>query len=305
MIKYVLAGISLKAFSCCSPARALYRKIGNTLGQRKREGLDISTYVERSDVLVSLMEKYGVLRDGAAMLELGTGWMHWFSLYARLHANISVDLFDVWDNRQFGALRSAFSKLAEEWQSTNNKEPEVVGRLDRLLQAKSFNDLYDTFGLAYRIDDAGSLVVYKGASYDCVFSFHVLEHVPVGSIDDSISNIFRVLKPGGISIHQIGIDDHLRLYDTKESAKNYLRYSTKTWKRWFENGVQYHNRLQKADYEQKFRDAGFELLDEWAERCSIDGLPINNEWDRYTEDDLRTTILTLVLRKPGAYEAGL
>ena len=107
---------------------------------------------------------------------------------------------------------------------------------------------------------------------------------------------------GGISIHQIGIDDHLRLYDTKESAKNYLRYSTKTWKRWFENGVQYHNRLQKADYEQKFRDVGFELLDEWAERCSIDGLPINNEWDRYTEDDLRTTILTLVLRKPGAYD---
>jgi len=305
MIKYALAGVALKVFSCCPPARGLYRQIGNTLGQRKREGLDISTYVERSDVLVSLLEKHNALRDGAAMLELGTGWIHWFSLYLRLHADMSVDLFDVWDNRQFGALKSAFSKLAKKWQGTSPRPSEVEGRLGQLLQCRSFDELYDAFNLAYCIDDAGSLAGYKDAGYDCVFSFHVLEHVPVGSIDDSVSNIFRMLKPGGISIHQIGIDDHLSHYDKKESAKNYLRYSTKTWKRWFENAVQYHNRLQKADYEQLFKDAGFELLDEWAEMCSIDGLPINKEWDRYSEDDLRTTILTLALRKPEDPEIGL
>lgn len=304
MIKYVLTGIALKAFSCCSPARGLYRKIGNTLGQKKRRNQDISTYIERSDVLVALLEKHGVLKDGAAMLELGTGWMHWFSLYARLHADISVDLFDVWDNRQFGALKSAFSKLEEKWRDSDNRRPEVAARLDRLLQAPSFDELYGTFDLAYRIDNAGSLMSYQGARYDCAFSFHVLEHVPVGSIDDSISNLFRLLKPGGICIHQIGIDDHLSHYDKKESAKNYLRYSTKTWNRWFENVVQYHNRLQKADYEHLFKNAGFELLDEWAEKCSIADLPINDEWNRYTEDDLQTTILTLVLRKPEAYEIG-
>lgn len=69
--------------------------------------------------------------------------------------------------------------------------------------------------------------------------------------------------------------------------------------------MQYHNRLQKADYEHLFKNAGFELLDEWAEKCSIADLPVNNEWNRYTEDDLQTTILTLVLRKPEAYEIGL
>lgn len=297
MLRYLLAATTLKAFSCCLLARRVYRKLGNTIGQKKRERLDVSTYVARGDVLVALMEKYGVLGKGMSALELGTGWMHWYGIYARLHADMCVDLFDVWDNRQFSAMKSAFAKVARQWRSEKNRRPEVMERLERLLQEESFDALYRNFGLSYSLSDVGSLAAYRAQQYDSVFSFHVLEHVPAGSIAETISDSHRLLKPGGIMIHQIGIDDHLSHYDKAESPKNYLRYSSKTWKRWFENDVQYHNRLQGADYDRMFREAGFKVRESFSEKCVLDGLPINSEWERYSATDLETTVLTVVCEK--------
>ena len=43
-------------------------------------------------------------------------------------------------------------------------------------------------------------------------------------------------------------DTSLYHYDTSVSAKNYLRYSDAVWKRWFENRVQYFNRVQRREW---------------------------------------------------------
>lgn len=45
----------------------------------------------------------------------------------------------------------------------------------------------------------GKNIPFDDETFDVVFSSHVLEHVP--HIDELLSEIFRVLKPGGVSLH--------------------------------------------------------------------------------------------------------
>ncbi len=113
----------------------------------------------------------------------------------------------------------------------------------------------------------GSFEQFQDNSFNCVFSFHVLEHVK--EFEEKVEDIYRILKPGGHSIHQIGIDDHHTHYDKRESPKNYLQYSERTWKLFFENDVQYINRAQMSDWLDLFEKQGFILKERIFETCNI------------------------------------
>lgn len=296
MIKYLVAAVGLKVFSWNSTTRAVYRRLGNIVGQKKRRHQNIDKYIERGNLLVDLAKKYGVLKDGMSLVELGTGWIHWFGLYLFLHVEgqIKLELYDVWDNRQLDALRDAFRQL-----KNRSLAPELLRiRLDSIVTAASFEDLYRAVGANYTINSNGSLESYSSETYDAVFSFHVLEHVDRDSIEKSIDHMYRILKPGGCCIQQIGIDDHLSHYDSKVSKKNYLRYSRTLRKRIFENSVQYHNVLQGEDFLRFFRNSGFDVIEVDRERCDLGNLSIHADWKTYSQEDLETTILTVVCRKP-------
>ncbi|QOJ22952.1 MAG: class I SAM-dependent methyltransferase [Gammaproteobacteria bacterium] len=167
--------------------------------------------------------------------------------------NISLELFDVWDNRQLDALKSAFNKLASQSKHDIGINPTQRARLTSIQTVHSFDELYRIFNANYTINSEGSLSGYPDASYNLITSFHVMEHINKNSIEESIEHMFRILKPGGFCIHQIGIDDHLAHYDNKVSQKNYLQFSIFNRKYLFENIVQYHNVLQGEDYQHLFR----------------------------------------------------
>lgn len=300
MLKYLSAAVALKLFSLNGATRSGYRYLGNLVGQEKRGQQDINEYVIRGDLLVDLARKYGLLQNDAAVVELGTGWIHWFGLYLSMHAegDLQLELFDVWDNRQLDALKQSFAKLADRWEQENNTDTRRREALDAIQSAASFEDLYERFNAHYTISSEGSLAGYPAATYNAVISFHVLEHIGRSFIENSIGDMYRMLKPGGYCIHQIGIDDHLAHYDSRVSKKHYLSYSLSKRKYLFENVVQYHNVLQGEDYQRFFRDAGFEILETDRERCDIENLRIHPEWEGYSREDQETTILTLVCRKP-------
>ncbi|TXI28144.1 MAG: class I SAM-dependent methyltransferase [Nitrosomonas oligotropha] len=300
MIKYLAAAVMLKMFSLNKFTRSSYRYLGNKFGQKKRQQQNIDMYVNRGNLLVQLTKKYNVFKDDGAAVELGTGWIHWFGLYLALHVDkkIRLDLFDVWDNRQLDALKGAFNKLSHRWEHDTSINTTQRNRLSSILSVNSFDELYRTFDAKYTIDNEGSLTGYPSTNYDLIFSFHVMEHVNRGSIEESIEHMFRILKPGGFCIHQIGIDDHLAHYDSKASQKNYLQFSLTRRKYLFENIVQYHNVLQGDDYQDLFRKKGFEIIEIDRERCDISGLTIHDDWSNYSREDLETTIFTIVCHKP-------
>ena len=295
MVKYVLAALALKAFSLNDATKKAYRSIGNVVGQRARQNTDIDVYVERGDLFVALCKKYGAVPAQAQAFELGTGWMHWYSLYLRLYFDLHITMLDVWDNRQLAALQTLFGKLKARVPAGFKGD---VGRLDTIIAAPSFEALYEALGLCYVIEPDGSPRQFADGAFDLIFSFHCLEHVPIGNVEDLLADFHRTLKPGGYMIHQIGIDDHLQHYDPAESPKNYLRFSDRAWKLLFENDVQYFNRLQACDWIDRIGSAGFVFLERIAETADVGGLPIAPGFRHYRQEDLACTILTLVHQKP-------
>lgn len=298
MLRYAMAAFALKAFSINSLTRKAYRALGNTIGGRSRRTVsDLDIRVERGDLLVELCRRHGVLKGGDHILEIGTGWMHWYSLYLRLFFDLRVTALDIWDNRQFLALQAAATKLLAVFEG-RREDPDAIAILRRVAACGSFEELYQLLGYEYVIEPTGSIGRFADGAFDLVTSFHVLEHVPADRVSQLCRDMFRTLKPGAYAIHQIGIDDHLTHYDPSASPKQYLEYSDRTWRLLFENEVQYFNRLQTSDWRRLFEGAGFELVDERAEAVDIAGLDVHQRFSGYPGEDLRCTILTLVYRKP-------
>jgi len=298
MIRYFSSALALKAFSLNAPTRRLYRMIGNHFGAKKRHRVsDLPIRVGRGELIVNLCRKYHALHSGEKLLEVGTGWMHWYSLYLRIFYDCRITALDIWDNRQFSALKAGFGKLAQRYKEARISET-VLNNLAVISRATSFAELYREIGIEYVIEPRGSLDQFADQSFDCILSMHVLEHVPTEYVTDLVRNMYRTLKPGKYTIHQIGIDDHLAHYDRKASQKQYLQYSDRTWKNLFENRVQYFNRLQMSEWLDAFRNAGFILEEKLVEATDIANLKVAARFADYSQEDLSCTILTLVYRKP-------
>jgi len=202
------------------------------------------------------------------------------------------------DNRQLAALKSSFARLQTSLPAGFVAQPHAAATLSAVGAADGYEALYAQLGMQHQIVADGLPRDCPDDSFDLVFSFHVLEHVPAANVPALLAKFYRMLKPGGVMIHQIGIDDHLAHYDARASQKNYLRYSERTWKWFFENDVQYFNRLQRQDWLRLLEAAGFRLEEETPGRTRLDGLPIAPRWHTYPQDDLACTILTIVHRKP-------
>ena len=298
MIRYGLAALALKAFSLNGTTRKIYRSVTNVLGQRSRHRRSLGPYLERGALFLDLCRKYRAIDHGGAAFELGTGWLHFYSLYLRLFYDVRITMLDVWDNRQLAALKSSFARLRAHLPAAVTADAGAARVFAAISDATGYDDLYRQLGLQHMIEPTGIPSRCANESMDLVFSFHVLEHVPAERVEELLRHFQRMLRPGGVMIHQIGIDDHLAHYDSRESAKNYLRYSDHAWKRFFENDIQYFNRLQRADWLRMLQGAGFEFQEEIVERTDIESLPIAPRFRGYSRDDLACTILTLVHRKP-------
>ena len=288
MFRYLLAASLLKLFSLNKFSRGLYRKVGNTVGKGQTSPRSLAARFARSRFLVDLCTKHNAIKSGDTLLEIGTGWFNWYAIYLRLYYDVSITMLDIWDNRQFKFMKLCFAELQKDVGSN------VL--LCKVLSAKSFDEIYEMLNLEYVIDEDGSLSRFPDNSFDCVFSFNVLEHIPRSKVNEEIKHFYRVLKLGGLSIHLIGIDDHLSHYDKRESPKKYLAYPDRTWTRLFENKVQYFNRLQMSDWLGLFEKEGFSLDEKVVESCDYP-LRIDEKYRRYKKEDLAYTALTVVHQK--------
>jgi SAM-dependent methyltransferase len=70
---------------------------------------------------------------------------------------------------------------------------------------------------------------YPNSSYDCVFSFQVLEHVPERLVGKYLSNIWSMLRPGGVAVLTTPRSENYygghsgNPYHVKEYSENELR----------------------------------------------------------------------------------
>jgi len=130
-----------------------------------------------------------------------------------------------------------------------NKDCYVVGidlSLSSLLNAR---EVYDEVYKA-----SATLLPFPSNTFDCVCSFDLFGHIPVNQKDDIFKEIYRVLKPEGLSFHYIEVD-------SPKGYNNWAKRYPKLYKKYFIErdghfGLEYYkNTLDR------FKKHGFSLLE--------------------------------------------
>ena len=302
MLRYLTVALALKLFSSCSPMKHLYRNLGNTFGNKKRLRSDIPNYyIERINRMLSLCKQYEIIRNGDKLIEVGTGWIHWEAITIKLFFDIEAILFDVWDNRQFGALKKYLTDLSRAIGKEITVQPVQVGRTNNLLReilaTNSFEDLYRLLGFKYVIVSNGKFNEFKDESFDVIVSAGVLDHIRKQQLPDTIKDFQRLLKPSGYSMHSINLGDHLYPYDKSVSTKNYLKFSDKVWRFCFENEVQYFNRVQRSEWLKLFDKSGLKQINEESTYTNIGPIKIHKKYRYFDRRDLECFSLNILHRK--------
>lgn len=251
-------------------------------------------------MLLESNNKYNFLDEECQLLEIGTGWLHWEAITARLFHDFHATLFDVWDNRQLEGLHNYLLKL-EPHLHEFNVNPEQRERASRLIaeisHIQSFEEIYELLGFRYIVNQSGRLEPLKENYYDVIVSSGVLEHIYVDDLPDILADYKRVLKPDGFSIHNINLQDHYRQYAHSISNKQYLMYPKNYWKVWLHNDIQYVNRVQRPEWLQFFENAGFTLVFEECTRTAHLPKCIASDFYSFPRSDLEVVFQRIIHTK--------
>ena len=304
IIRYVMAAAALKLFFTFPQTKGLYRHIRNVFLSKHplvKKWLP-KFYVNRAKLFLELVKKYDAIQNGDRLLEIGTGWGQFESTFIRLFYDVNITLFDIWDWRQMKIFKRYFAEFAEVIDKEIDIAPTQYERVHSLLRAissvSSFDELYHLLGFQYVIEPSGTLHHFPDESFNAIYSFAVLEHVKKDILSEYIQDLYRLLKPGGYSINFIDLRDHLFYADPSVCKKNYLKYSDKVWKRYFENEAQYINRVQRPEWLNLFHTSGLELVKEVSLHYNVDTIKIDKRYDNLDRQDLECILLRVVHRKP-------
>jgi hypothetical protein len=292
MLKYYfIFPLTYKILSSTSMARKLYRFLGNSL--RRKCKMQMFEMRRVRDLITSYCE----LKHGSEVLELGTGWMHRYSIFLRLFQNINLTLFDVWDNRQFTVLKHYIEQLSA--RLTDEEMERAAPVLSSIKEVGSFDELYQILGCRYEIEENGGLSRFANSQFDILFSCNVLEHIRKEILSEYIYDIKRILAPGGYSAQIIDIGDHYHYFDKRDThVKEYLKFTNRLWNRYFDNRIQYINRMQRSDWMKLFEEHGFDLVYKREISADISSLRVSNDFSGYSVEELECIRLLIVHQKP-------
>jgi len=165
----------------------------------------------------------------------------------------------------------------------------------KLEKCDSFNKLLKTANIIYLNKEFDSLRELESNSIDFCFSQAVLEHIFLEEFKDYISELYRVMKPGGLCSHEVDLKDHLG------KSLNSLRFSTVVWEsNLFKRAGFYTNRLRCYQLKKIFQMSGFHILkiqlSKWKQ------IPVKRKWlfkdfKTLDEEELLTKEMYILCKK--------
>jgi len=287
---YFVAAAALKVASASRPTRGAYRALSRLKGGPRPVIFDQALWL-----LDGFPEQEGRL------LDLGTGWVHAYSLHPALLRDYELHCFDVADHRHFESFVRTVPIVLDQIRQMALGPATVERAAQRaaaLVAAKDFDEAYRTARIAYQISPGG-IPTYPANYFDTIYSIDVLEHVEAGIFPAAAAAWYRILKPGGQFLAQVGIDDHLAFYDGKFGSKRYLRYSQRTWDWLLGNDLVYINRFTASRIVALLQNAGF-VIDDFKTDDTGDTAPdqVHPDYRNQSEPDIRAVRLLVRAHKP-------
>jgi SAM-dependent methyltransferase len=244
--------------------------------------------------------------SGARLMEIGTGWHPVLPLCFILAGARSIATFDIVrllskteTFRLLDSLEMHVTKIAE---LAGENTATIQARLMELRQSRNLDDLLSNSHIEYYAPADGRSTGLEPDSVDLVYSNSVLEHVPREVIRGLMVESFRVLKPGGLVLHNVGCNDHYAFFDKSISFVNFLQYGEREWRLW-NNPIQYQNRLRAPEFVELALQAGFEVINKKTHvrpgtMEALAHMHIAPQFDRFSRDDLAATTVDFIGRKP-------
>jgi SAM-dependent methyltransferase len=294
MVNYYLASAIFRGISSNKALRSAYRALGN-----KRTNRPITIGYTRW--VWEQAATADCLKPDKRLLELGTGWTHANSLYVALVGDAMIDTFDVVDNRSLASLKYQVPIVLRTIEASpdhsDREKREARRRAERIARCTTLEEVYDVLNMRYQVADEPR---FLSQTFDFIFAMDVFEHVRREEFNESVATWRAVLKPGGVLVTQVGLDDHLSHLDRSKHVKHYLTHSKRLGDLLVESELKYINRLRASEILGAFQSAGFALEFVGREICDIGDLAIHPDYRDQTREDLATARLTFVARKVAA-----
>jgi SAM-dependent methyltransferase len=119
-------------------------------------------------------------------------------------------------------------------------------------RAQVIGQWLDQCQASYLTEGVASLAGLPDASVDFCFSNAVLEHIPAAEFRRFLAEHKRILKPGGVGVHRVDLQDHLG------GRLDNLRFSERVWESaLFRRAGFYTNRIRFRTMQDIFTQAGF------------------------------------------------
>lgn len=189
-------------------------------------------------------------------VEIGAGWDLLMALALRYSGCASVHCIDIHPHLDAIRIRQSLERL-----HARGIGPNVMGEpTGHVSLPKLVEHLQTTHGIRYQAPADARATDYAEHSVDLVYTYHVFEHVPEEAIAAIHRETLRILKPGGMAIHWIDLQDHWAYSGSGQGIHGFLAHGPLAWKL-FNPPIHYQNRLRAPDHIRLMGDAGFAKLD--------------------------------------------
>ncbi|MBV8734006.1 MAG: class I SAM-dependent methyltransferase [Solirubrobacterales bacterium] len=219
------------------------------------------------------LERFRRVRDAdgppAAALELGTGWYPIVPVGLALAGAPEVTSIDVTALLEAERVRRtldmyaaalASGRLAGQLPGLDPTRAKRTIATARERVGATAEELLATVGVRALLGDARASGLPAG-SIELFVSNNTLEHIAPDALAEILAEFGRLSAPGAVMDHFVDISDHYAHFDRSITEFNYLRYPPAVW-RFFNNSLQYQNRLRASDYRRLMERAGFTVIAE-------------------------------------------
>ena len=192
--------------------------------------------------------------EGAAVVEVGTGWIPVPTLLLYLAGASSIRTYDIVRRTRWGAARRMVLTL----QADPAKCAEAIGvpveqvawRLDRIAGARNLEDLLKKANITYIAPGDAAATGLPAGSVDLYFAYSVYENIPLPVLRGFCQEARRVLRPGaGHFCAELGCADTFSTFDKRLHPLDYLQYSDEQWDRLVtRHNMYYFNRVREQEF---------------------------------------------------------